>query len=151
MMWPFLPGKLQSYLGTEKRRRAATAWLIGSLKFNYPRADVLPPRCSSVLKEQVQTLHMAHPTRTQESKREQSQPQTANTSPSSAVHPPGWMDTFGEERVGALLWKTSISLSYLSPNVPLQRNFPSSCETGSRKMVLPVPNTALSSGSTSLH
>lgn len=151
MMWPFLPGKLQSSLGTEKRRRAATAWLIGSLKFNYPRADVLPPRCSSVLKEPVQSLHMAHPTGTQESRGEQPQPQAANSSPASPVYPPGWMDTFGEERVGALLWKTSIFLSYLSSNLPRQRNFPSSCETCSRKMVLPLPNAVLFSDSNSLH
>lgn len=145
MMWPFLPGKSQSYLGTEKRRRAATAWLIGSLKFNYPRADVLPPRCSSVLKEQVQRLHRAEPTGTEGSPSPGCQQQ-----PILCWASPPRMDTSGEERVGALLWKTSISICYHFPNLPRQRNFPSSCETCPRKMVLPLPNAALSSGSTSL-
>lgn len=104
---------------------------------------MLPP---TVLKEQAQSLHMAHPTGTQESQGEQPHPRLPG-----AVHPPGGMDTSGEEKVGALVWKTSLSLSYLYPNLPRQRNFPSSWETCSRKVVLPLPSPALSSGSTSLH
>lgn len=65
IMWPFLSCKLQSYLGTEWRRMAATAWLIGSLKFNYPRPDVLPRRCICGREERLQTPHVAHPARTQ--------------------------------------------------------------------------------------
>lgn len=150
IMWPFLSCKLQSYLGTERRRTAATAWLIASLKFNYPGPDVLPHRCSCGREERLQTLHGHHiPTDMAQAGTRpvgQKTPQDprlctagvlgtagqslgASTSPCRAALPEGQthLGRRGQElccgNPSAALRTTAIPLSHLFPNLLKQRNF----------------------------
>lgn len=172
IMWPFLSCKLQSYLGTERRRTAATAWLIASLKFNYPGPDVLPHRCSCGREESSRpytdtTPHPhRHGTGWHQACGTEDPPdlrlctsgvlgragQSLSASPCCAALPDGQtpLGRRGQElcdgNPSSAPWTMAIPLSHLFPNLPKQRKFLTTQERTaycSIKTALPLHSSVL--------